>query len=90
VIEARDENGRRVVLLSVPERNVVYAEDLERTLRDISRSATRTVLFERDESRQVWILIPALIGFAVLYVPLLRFRNASRVATANASMDRNA
>lgn len=90
VIDARDENGRRVVLLSVPERNVVYAEDLERALRDIARSASRTVTFERDESRQVWMLIAALMGFALAYVLLLRFRNASRVAAANAPMGRSA
>jgi hypothetical protein len=89
VIEARDESGRRVVLLSVPEPNVVYAEDLEKALRDIDRSASRTVSFERDESRRMWILVPGLIGFAALYVLLLRFRNASRVA-ADASAGRNA
>jgi hypothetical protein len=86
-IEARDETGRRVVLMSVPEQKVVYAEDLERSLQTLSQSASRSVTFERDESRNLWILLCLMVGLGLLYAAMLKLRNAARAAVVLAALN---
>jgi hypothetical protein len=77
-IKARDERGRDVILLSVPEDNVTYAEDLATALRHIGRSPQRSVSFDRDETGHLWLLVLFVAGFAAAYIVLSQYRYRAR------------
>jgi len=80
VIQARDSAGRRVVLLSVPDREASGAAQLVTRLRTIDATATVPITFERDESKQAWIFVLATAGAIVAYTALLKFRNSRGLA----------
>jgi hypothetical protein len=75
VIEARDAAGRRVILLSVPERETSDAAELVTRLRG---APTGPTTFERDESKQLWILVLVTAGTVAAYTAMLKFRNSRR------------
>jgi hypothetical protein len=78
VIQARDAAGRRVILLSVPERETSDAAELVTRLRNVDAAATGPTTFERDESKQLWILVLVTAGTVAAYTAMLKFRNSRR------------
>lgn len=78
VIQARDSAGRRVILLSVPERETSYAAELVARLRIVDAAATGPTTFERDESKELWILVLVTGGAIAAYTAFLKFRNSRR------------
>ena len=79
VIQAKDVSGREVILLSVPERNVVYAEDLEKQLRAMAGKPGSVVRYERDESGNLRLFLILTAAFVSLYAIMMRFRNRRKV-----------
>jgi hypothetical protein len=78
VIQARDSAGRRVILLSVPRRETSDAAELVTRLRSIDAAATGPTTFERDESKQLWILLLVMAGTVAAYTAMLKVRNSRR------------
>jgi hypothetical protein len=78
VIQARDSAGRRVILLSVPDREASAAGELVTRLRGGDARMTGPTTFERDESKQLWILVLVAAGSVAACAALLGFRNSRR------------
>jgi hypothetical protein len=78
VIQARDSAGRRVILLSVPARETSDAAELVTRLRGIAATPTGPTTFERDESKQLWILLLVMAGTVAAYTAMLKVRNSRR------------
>jgi hypothetical protein len=79
VIQAMDMSGRKVILLSVPESNVAYAEELEKQLHAMVGRPGSVVIYDRDESRNLWLFLILMGVFASFYAIMLRFRNRRKV-----------
>ena len=76
-IDARDFSGRTVRLLSVPDRNVAYANGLVLALRQ-ARQRDESIVFQRDETRSAWLFAVVIGCFTLLYAVGLIARNTLR------------
>jgi hypothetical protein len=82
-VDAVDESGRSVVLLSIPERNVAYGSEIEQRLRTLEHATPPTFSFERNERRTAWFFAGAIGAFwvGVLTLERLRDRRPTKVGS---------
>lgn len=72
-ITAVSENGKKVVLLSVPEKHTDYAQEIITKLKSLPQAEVKTVEYTRNEMHSQLLLL-AVVGLVVLVclVQLLR------------------
>lgn len=73
-INAVDNRGRTVVLLSIPGTDVAYAAGVEQQLRELGRTAPPHFVFERDEGRNAWLFATVVGAWWIAYFGLNHFR----------------
>jgi hypothetical protein len=73
-INAIDNHGRDVVLLSVPNGAVSDAAAMEEQLRNLARSMSPGFVFERDDARNLWRFSAVVSLWWIAYFGLNRFR----------------
>ena len=75
-IDAVDDRGRRVVLLSVSGKDAGDAPGIEQQLRGLRHAIPPHVVLERDERRTLWLFAAAVGAWWFAYFGLSHFRRA--------------
>jgi hypothetical protein len=78
-IDAVDNTGRRVTLLSIGDRETADAERFEHQLRELAQARPPEFSFARDESRTAWLFLGISAAWWLAYLGLSRYSaNTSR------------
>jgi hypothetical protein len=73
-IDAIDDTGQRVILLSVPAPETADAAAVERRLRDLPHATPPTFSFARDESKHAWLMLGICAAWWLAYIASSRLR----------------
>ncbi len=73
-----DENGKRVVLLSVPEKGTEYAEEIIQKLKTLPQAEVKAIEYTRNEMHSQLLLL-AVAGLVVLVSVVYLFKKKKPV-----------